>query len=146
MTHAEARAILLRTRPAGAGPRAVTLAQTVALHETGYGRGWRSCPGMEQSHNWGAIQGQPGVRCRDTHADGSSYRAPYRVYASDDEGAAALWRELWRRPRVRRVLLDDAIDTSALATAMRADGYYEASLKSYRTALARALDRIRRGA
>jgi len=97
---------------------------------------------MDNSHNWGAIQGSPGAVCRDTHADGSPYHAPYRIYASDDAGAGDLWRELWRRPRVRRVLLDDALDPRGMAAVMRASGYYEAPLSRYEAALALALRRI----
>ena len=144
MTHDEAHAIIVRTRPPGAGPRAARLVQAVALHETGYGRGWsRSCPAMLNSHNWGAIQGRPGAMCRDTHADGSPYHASYRIYPSDDAGAADLWRELWRRPGVRRVLLDDSLDVPGLAAAMRASGYFEAALHRYAAALALALRRMR---
>lgn len=97
---------------------------------------------MENSHNWGAIQGRPGALCRDTHADGSPYHAPYRIYVSDDAGAADLWRELWRRPRVRRVLMDDALDAPGLAVAMRASGYFEAPLHRYIAALGLALGRM----
>lgn len=143
MTHDDARAILIRTRPAGAGPRAVRLVQAVALHETAYGRGWgRACPAMVNSHNWGAIQGSPGAVCRDTHADGSSYHASYRIYGSDDAGAADLWRELWRRPLVRRVLVDDALDPHGMAAAMRASRYFEAPLAKYADALRLALRRM----
>lgn len=145
MNHKTANAILTATRPRDAGPRAVLLAQAVALHETGYGGGWaRSCPELVGGHNWGAVQGTPGAICGDTHADGSSYRTSYRRYPSDEAGAAGLWHELWKRPAVRRVLMDDALDVDGLATAMRAEGYYEATRASYTVALRRALDTIRR--
>jgi len=156
VTHAEAAEILRRTGPDWAGPRARRLVQAVALHETSYGRGWRNCAGMEASHNWGAIQGAPGVLCEDTHADGSTYRASYRIYPSDEAGAAGLWYELTKRPLVVRVLRDDSLDVAGLAHAMRtpqrlADGrtfgpYYEATEQSYVKALRRALDSIARGA
>lgn len=121
------------------------MVQAVGRHETGYGRGWaRSCPAMAQSHNWGAIQGSPGAMCRDTHEDGSAYHASYRIYPTDEAGAADLWRELARRPYVRRVLSDDSLDVSGLARAMRASGYYEATERSYAAALARSLDAILR--
>lgn len=148
MSHAEAYAILRATAPRDAsglkvGPRATRLAQAVALHESGYGSGWsRSCPEAAGSHNWGAIQGSPGVICSDTHADGTPYTAPYRVYASDEAGAAGLWHELWRRAPVRRVLMDDALDVSGLARAMHQTGYFEATERSYTKALRNALARI----
>lgn len=145
MSHAAAHAVLLATRPPEAGPRAVRLVQAVALHETGYGQGWaRSCPGLVGGHNWGAIQGQPGAVCGDTHADGTRYQASYKRYPSDEAGAADLWRELWRRPGVRRVLLDDSLDVEGLAAAMHASRYMEASVSSYTKALRLALDTIRR--
>ena len=96
MNHREAAAVIARTAPSWAGPRARRLVQAVAFYETNYGQGWaRSCPEMVGSHNWGAIQGSPGFVCTDHHRDGTAYQASYRAYASDDDGA----RALWARPR-----------------------------------------------
>lgn len=140
MNHADAYALLLATRPAGAGRRAARLVQAVTWHETAYGLGWRNCPGMMGAHNWGAIQGEPSVECGDKHADGSAYVAPFRIYPTDAAGAAAVWQWLWSHPTTRRVLMDDAVDAWSLARAMKRDGYYEATVASYEAALWRALD------
>lgn len=147
MNHREAHAIIQRTGPSWAGPRARRLVQAVAWQESNYGRGWgRSCPQMATSHNWGAIQGAPGALCQDTHADGTSYFASYRIYPSDESGAAALWYQLLRRPTVVRVLRDDALDANGMAAAMRAPPLYmERSVEAYARGLRSALDQIARG-
>ena len=148
MSHAEATALFRATRPERCvlGERAILLAQAVALHESGYGSGWgRSCPEMVGSWNMGAIQGSPGAICGDSHADGSRYTARYRIYPSAEAGAAGLWHELWRRPGVRRVLLDNSLDVRGMAKAMRASGYFEATESSYVKALQNAVERIKAG-
>lgn len=141
MTDDDARAIMTRTRPTGTGPRAVALAQAVARIETRYGRGW-TCPGMIDSHNWGAIHARDGASCLDHDASGRPYTARFARYASDLAGAGALWAQLWRRAPVRRVLMDDALDAEGLARAMRVTGYFEASSDHYARMLRAALREI----
>jgi hypothetical protein len=80
--------------------------------------------------------------CGDTHEDGSRYVARYRRYADDEAGAVDLWRELWRRPAVRRVLMDDRLDVDSLARAMKATKYFEAPVSRYIWALRGALATI----
>ena len=148
MSHAAAFELFARTRPMPCliGPRAIKLAQAVALHESSYGDGWDdACPAMVGSFNMGAIRGSPGHVCEDSHADGSSFTQSYRVYPSAEAGAAALWHELWRRPAVRRVLMDNALDVRSLAKAMRASGYFEQAESIYVKALQNAVKKIQGG-
>lgn len=150
LSHREAAEIIRATAPAWAGPRARRLVQAVAWMETNYGHGWAwskaGCPELQTGHNWGAIQGEPGVLCTDTDANGRPYQARYRIYASDEEGAAALWAQMVRRPVVVQVLRDDALDAVGMARAMSAPpGYFELPVSRYAKALRGALDAVTRG-
>jgi hypothetical protein len=50
-------------------------------------------------NNWGAVQGQPGFMASDTHADGTPYTAYYRIYATPEEGAKDMLKQMTtRRP------------------------------------------------
>jgi hypothetical protein len=111
----EARRIILGAWPTVRGlPEAtlyaVQLAQAVARAETFYGRGWTAQPAMVGSHNWGSVhQGAPlpdgtcppgGMLAEDTDQAGTRRGVCFKVYDSDEAGAADLLRQLAARPRV----------------------------------------------
>lgn len=124
-----ARGVLRRVWPAStlpASPTALQAAQAVARGETYYGRGWKNaCTG---SRNWGALQSTDGTGCAatDTHptASGASvpYAARFRVYDTDDAGAADFLRVLLRGGVSAALAAGDA---QAIAAAMHANGYFE---------------------
>lgn len=120
-----ARSVLAHVWP-GASRVALQGAQAVARGETYYGKGWKNaCKG---SHNWGAVQSTDATGCAatDTHPDANGgstpYAARFRVYATDDDGAADFLRILLRGD-VPAAL--EAGDAHAIAAAMHANGYYE---------------------
>jgi hypothetical protein len=126
--HARARSLMLGAWPGVPGappasPPAVQAAHAIALLETSLGA-WPGVPAMASSHNWGAVQ-VPGVHppcppgsqeSGDTHANGSKYRACFRVYPDDAAGVADFLGVLFAG-RARRAALETG-DADELARAM----------------------------
>lgn len=147
--HAHARGVVLRAfrevfgRPPNEGE--AQAAQLVGWLESHYGRGWRSS-GVG-SNNWGAIQGgiasgscspnTPPPVCApgagflhgDTQPqpDGSSkhYMCCYRVYPTEEAGAADLIRVMYggKRERVRQAAARG--DLEGVSREMYDTGYYQ---------------------
>lgn len=129
------------------GRRALLLVQSQARGESGYGSAtFKGCVTRQPKNNWGSIHGEPGVACTDTNERGEPYVVTFRDFESPLAGASALLGLLWRRPSVRRVLLDDSLDVDAFAGALRRRepwGYYEAPEAVYAAMLRRNLRAIR---
>jgi hypothetical protein len=129
-----ARGVLERAWPEGPTLQALQIVQAVGRFEGGYGHA--NDPAWAGSNNWGAIQcghGPPcGVDCfehADTHADGTPYTTCFRRYPSAIDGARGLVHELLRRPAVAGVI--DSGNATAVANAMHASKYFEATASSY---------------
>lgn len=138
VSHQQARALLLGAwaiqfpslKPTASALQAI---QAVALHETGYGRGWKNA--MANSHNQGAIQcgklqndaGECDDGCapygdsRPTPQGQVKYGGCFKVYPSDEEGWLDLLRVMGRK-NVRQVW--DSGDLDAVAKGMRDNGYF----------------------
>lgn len=119
-------------------PGALQAVQAIARHESGPGYG----DGMGNANNWGSIHCASGPPCgenciehTDTDSSGAPYTTCFRRYATAEEGAADLLRELLRRPPVRAVLASG--NAGAIAGAMRATKYFEAPTEVYTAAIAR---------
>jgi flagellum-specific peptidoglycan hydrolase FlgJ len=126
--------------------------EAVALHETTFGKGWRS-PGAT-SNNMGALQADANwtgetFDYSDTHPTDTggavAYAQKFRAYPSALEGWKDLVRELFiRRSSVRRAAQSGSpLD---VASAMRATKYYEGQgatqadrIRNYAQALADSL-------
>jgi peptidoglycan hydrolase-like protein with peptidoglycan-binding domain len=82
-------------------------------------------------NNWGAVQGQPGFLASDTHADGSAYTAHYRIYATPEEGAADMLKQMTlRRPTAWAHMKRGDIDATMQAMrhqdpVTKVGGYFE---------------------
>lgn len=65
-------------------------------------------------NNWGAVQAhgdQPGFTASDTHADGTSYTAKYRIYDTPEDGAFDMLKEMTaRRPSAWQKMKEGDID------------------------------------
>lgn len=138
VSHQQARALLLTAwsiqfpslKPSVSALQAI---QAVALHETGYGRGWKGA--MVNSHNQGAIQcgklqneaGECDEGCapygdsRPTPQGQVKYGGCFKVYPDDGEGWLDLLRVMGRK-NVRQVW--DNGDLDAVAKGMRDNGYF----------------------
>lgn len=109
----------------------------VSRHETGYGDGWKLSEEAKRSNNMGAVTAradQPHFTHPDTHGDGSKFISRFKTYPSKETGLLDLALVLMK-PNVRAALKSG--DGDAAAAAMKANGYFEASLSSYQAALAR---------
>jgi hypothetical protein len=135
-----ARTVLIHAwRDFGApSPGMLQAVQAIARHESGAGYG----DGMGGANNWGSIHCVSGPPCgddcvehTDTNAKGEPYTTCFRRYATPEAGARDLIRELLRRPAVRAVL--GTGEPVAIATAMRATGYFEAPIATYAAAILR---------
>jgi hypothetical protein len=143
MNDAAARAVILRawTRTGGpSSPAALQTVQAIARFESGYGA--PADPKWGGSHNWGATQAPHVAPCgpgefeyTDTNADGTPYQACFVKYATDEDGAAALIRELVRRPAVRAAL--DSGNATRIAGAMHDTHYFVAAPAGYAAGIAR---------
>lgn len=129
-----ARETILRAWPPELGRPTLAArqaAQAISRHETVYATTWTGP--LASSHNWGAVQcaAPKTARCGndcagggDRRPDGSTYRACFRVYPSDIDGARDFLRVLLvRRPSVARVIGSGRADV--IARAMHATRYYE---------------------
>ncbi len=119
-------------------PGELQAVQAIARHESGPGYG----DGMQNANNWGSIHCTTGPPCgdacvehTDTDASGTTYTTCFRKYATPEEGARDLLRELLRRSPVRQVLASG--NATAIASAMRSTGYFEAPTEVYSAAIAR---------
>jgi hypothetical protein len=119
-------------------PGVLQAVQAIARHESGPGYG----DGMGGANNWGSIHCTSGPPCgegcvehQDTDATGQPYVTCFRRYATPEEGARDLIRELLRRGPVRQVL--GSGNATAIASAMRATKYFEAPTDVYSHAIAR---------
>lgn len=107
--------------------------QAIGRFEGRYGS-WKA------ANNWGAVQcGAPPCpgdcfEHGDTDAEGVSYAACFRIYASPVDGAADLVRELYRREGVPEAM--ELGNADLIAHHMRATGYFEAPEKLYAKAIA----------
>lgn len=138
MNDAQARAVILRAWARTGGPRTPAELQTVqaiARYESGasYGNG--------SSHNWGSIQathkppcGPKEIELTDHRADGTPYQACFVKYDTDEDGAAALIRELMRRPVVAAAL--DSGNAMRVANAMHDTKYFVANPTGYAKGIA----------
>lgn len=113
-------------------------AQAIGRFEGGYGKGWGQAGAG--SHNWGAVQcghlapcGPGCFEYGDSHADGTGYRGCFRRYDSAVAGAGGLLHELYRRNGVSAALRQG--DATAIASAMRKTGYFEAPVSRYAKAI-----------
>lgn len=116
--------------------------QSIAEHETNFGRGWGTDPEKGAgSNNVGAMQGQPGFRHIDHHADGTEYTTWFRSYPTLVDGCRHLirWVTTWH-PTVWRYI--KVGNYAATAREMRRAGYYEAPEKSYYAAMLKAGTKI----
>lgn len=102
------------------------------------------------SNNFGAIQCGHYAPCAegcfehgDSHADGTDYVGCFRVYATPEDGAADLVRELYRRPGVPEAMR--AGDAQAIATAMHDSQYFEADPQDYGSAIERFSEMVAEG-
>lgn len=113
---------------------------TVSRLESGHGDAWKEGRG-KGSNNMGAIQvtpamvaaGVPFFETRDTHEDGTPYVGRFRVYPSKQHGLLDLERVLLR-PNVRAAIARG--DGAAAVAAQRSNGYFEAPLARYQSAMA----------
>lgn len=119
-------------------PGGLQAVQAIARHESGPGYG----DGLGGANNWGSIHCTSGPPCAETcveHVDndatGQPYATCFRKYATPEEGARDLLRELLRRAQVRAVLSSG--NAGAIAHAMRQTAYFEAPVGVYATAIAR---------
>jgi hypothetical protein len=109
---------------------------SVGRLESGYGDNWKPGEG-KGSNNWFAIQ-EPNFATRahfdhvDTHADGSKYVAHFKVYPAPQLSILD-GRQTVLKPNVRAALA--AGDGNAAVAAMRANGYFEAPLSKYQSAM-----------
>ncbi len=141
MSEAEARAVL-RAAFAAEGIGSPVLAELQAVGAVGRFEGNYGAA-FGGANNWGAIQANHGPPCDgvtcvevgDTHADGSGYRWCYRKYSSPEAGARDLVRTLYKRSGVPEAAR--AGDSTAMANAMRASGYFEAPADKYAAGIAR---------
>jgi hypothetical protein len=123
-----ARALLASVWDPSWGPRAAREAGILAIArlETGFAQ-WKQGSGCEESNNWGSIHvapGQPGgCLATDSHPDGTRYPQAFKVWPTAEEGLIAFVSLLKSRARTWAALATG--DATALATAMRADKYYE---------------------
>jgi hypothetical protein len=114
--------------------------------ETGYSTAWPIGAGAG-SNNWGAVQ-EPNLKKPhfdhvDKHADGTEYVAHFKVYPSPFHGMTDGARQILK-PNVRAALATG--DGDAAVAAMRANGYFEAPLRSYQAAVKRNHAALVRGA
>ena len=134
MNHIDARNIIHEAAKEHLGGRATRSAlqilQSIALLETGYGRGWKGAGAT--SHNWGAVQAGsswkgPTFGARDTspQEDGSnvSYQGRFRVYATDVDGASDMIRIVVRNQETLSALLGGSV--LGVSAAMHKARYYE---------------------
>ncbi len=111
----------------------------VSRLESGYGDAWAEGRG-KGSNNMGAIQvtpamvaaGVPFFETRDTHGDGSAYTGRFRVYPSKQHGLLDLERVLLK-PNVRAAIARG--DGDAAVAEQRRNGYFEAPLARYQSAM-----------
>jgi hypothetical protein len=143
--------VLLAAWP-GASLAQIQTAQSIGLFEGNYGS-------FLNANNWGNIQCRGTAPCppdcaeaRDTHADGSSYRACFRIYPSQEAGAAALVSQLGKsitrgiekatgdlRTRIGSADAAGVLasgNADLVAESMRAGGYFEATASHYAKAIA----------
>lgn len=129
----------------GASEAELQFTLTVCRHETGYSTGWPPGAGLG-SNNWGAITAPvsaPHFDHEDTHADGKKFVSHFRVYPSPTHGLMDAFTEICK-PNVRAALArGDGVDA---VKAMRANGYFEASVESYIKAMRNNYERLVRGA
>ena len=134
MNHIDARNIIHEAAKEHLGGRATRSAlqilQSIALLETGYGKGWKGAGAA--SRNWGAVQAGsswkgPTFGARDTspQADGSnvSYQGRFRVYATDVDGASDMIRIVVRNQETLSALLGGSV--LGVSAAMYKARYYE---------------------
>jgi hypothetical protein len=133
-----ARSVLLSVWPSQQWVPSLGALQAVQAVGRLEGRyGYPNDPQWKDSHNWGAIQAPHGTDAdsfehRDTHADGTVYIARFRKYATDEEGARDLIRELYRRAPVAAVLSGPTpIASTAVAKAMHDTHYFELKPELY---------------
>ncbi len=101
LSHAAAHDIIVKafTLDRGRAPTAAEAeaAQSVAHHETGYGRYWKA-PGTN-SHNWGAVQTRgPGFSYTDSSPDSGTYKVNFKIYPDDVAGARDFIHMLYNDP------------------------------------------------
>lgn len=124
-------------------PGALQAVQAIARHESGPGYG----DGMGNANNWGSVHCTTGPPCgegcvehADTDSQGQPYVTCFRRYATPEEGARDLLRELLRRPPVREVLSSGS--ANAIAHAMHRTRYFEMTPGLYGQAIARNAESI----
>lgn len=128
MNDAQAREILRRAfiRYAMPDPRRseLQIVGAVGRFEGVYGTAWGG------ANNWGAIQcphgppcGNDCVEAQDTHAGGEAYQWCFKRYATPDDGAYDLLREMYRRKGVHDAARTG--DARAVALAMYRTRYFE---------------------
>jgi hypothetical protein len=129
----DARGIVAGIMP-GAPLATLQILQAVGRFESGYGAGFKN-----NANNWGAVQshkppcGEGSFEHGDTHADGTPYVTCFKSYDTPEAGARDMIQEIMRRPGVPALLATG--DATAVATAMRAGGYFEAPVEKYATAI-----------
>jgi Putative peptidoglycan binding domain len=141
MTHGRALRILESVAPE-LTPSERLVAQSISLHETGYGSGWKPGHG-EGSHNWGAITraaSDPGpfFESRDSTPT-RSYVGRFRVYATDEEGARDVV-DVALKPDVREAA--NAGDMQGVAARMYGHGYYTGTSPTPAVNVARYRDKL----
>lgn len=132
MSDSAAREILVSVWPDGSAT-AIQAAQSISRFEGNYGAAWGA-------NNWGAIQCgsiapcPPGcVEVTDSHANGEKYQGCFRIYDSPEQGALSFIKLLRKRAT------DDALNSGnadLIAATMRANGYFEAPVERYASAIA----------
>lgn len=104
----------------------------MARGESYYGMGYGAAKNWGSIHAKGAPPCGPGsIPWTDTHQDGTPYPVCMRAYATDEEGAADLIRQITtKRPRTWAAMAA-AKPLEQIAAELRAERYYEASVPQY---------------
>lgn len=156
LSHSRARDVLeaaFRQNFGRAGNMAaLQYGQAVSSLESGYGQSvYRNRVTGESRvlRNWGAEQCRSRPPCpencfeaTDTHEGGDAYQACFKVFSTDEQGAASFLRTLYGGTRSGVLRLAEQGDFRGAVAEQRRTGYYEAPEEKYWEAVDGNVDKI----
>lgn len=122
-------------------------AAAMARGESHYGKGYGAAKNWGSIHAKGAPPCGPGsIPWTDTNAKGEPYPVCMRSYATDEDGAADLIRQITTRRPATWTKIQQARPLPEIAEVLRAERYYEAPAATYAKMLRNNLNAILKSA
>lgn len=156
LSHARAREVLEAAFRQSFGREAkmpaLQYSQSVSLVEGGYGQSQyknRLTGESRVLRNWGAEQCRSRPPCpencfeaTDTHEGGDAYQACFKIFSTDEQGAASFLKTLYGGARSGVLRLAEQGDFRGAVAEQRRTGYYEAPEEKYWSAVDTRVDQV----